>query len=352
MARDGGGKLRKASDYFVGKLPLLDERPIEIGGFRLSSRSAVAIGRPSLEEFGHALRLAEAFAESAPYWIGDLMRYADNREDWREKLEQVISATGYARQTIMNYTSLCNRVAEPERAIAPSVGHANEVAPLPRVDQARLLEKATVEGWNVRDLRNNIRIERRRKVIEGQAVLEGMFRVIYADPPWLYGNSGPGGCNPQNHYPGMTIEDLCKLPVQAHAMPNSVLWLWVPAPMLLENPGPREVIEAWGFTPKTGRVWDKVLHGFGHYVDVRHEHLIIATRGSCTPDRLTPMLESVVVERRSDVHSQKPDSFRADIVRLYDGPYLELFGRERVEGWSVFGNDARLWGDQAAKGVA
>lgn len=31
------------------------------------------------------------------------------------------------------------------------------------------------------------------------------------------------------------------------------------------------------------------------------------------------------------------------------GPYLELFGRKKVEGWSVFGNDARLWGDTNGK---
>ena len=49
------------------------------------------------------------------------------------------------------------------------------------------------------------------------------------------------------------------------------------------------VIEAWGFEHKGAIIWDKVLHNFGHYVSVRHEHLLICTRGSCTPDRPTPM---------------------------------------------------------------
>jgi N6-adenosine-specific RNA methylase IME4 len=80
------------------------------------------------------------------------------------------------------------------------------------------------------------------------------------------------------------------------------------------------VIEAWGFEYKTGAVWDKVLHNFGHYVSIRH--LLIATRGSCTPDRPTPMIDSVQTIRRGDVHSAKPEEFRQMIERLYDGPYL------------------------------
>ena len=125
---------------------------------------------------------------------------------------------------------------------------------------------------------------------------------------------------------------------------------WVTAPMLLENPGPREVIEAWGFKPKTGIVWDKVLHNWGHYVGVYHEHLIIATRGSCMPDVPTPLPDSVQVIRRSGEHSEKPEFFRKEIIeRLYTtGPRLELFGRRPVEGWSVFGNDARLWQKEMA----
>ena len=86
-------------------------------------------------------------------------------------------------------------------------------------------------------------------------------------------------------------------------------------------------------------VWDKVAHNYGHYVSVRHEHLLICTRGSCTPDQPTPMPDSVVTIRRSEAHSEKPEEFRALIDRLYPlGPRLELFGRRPVKGWAVFGN--------------
>jgi N6-adenosine-specific RNA methylase IME4 len=204
-----------------------------------------------------------------------------------------------------------------------------------------------------------MKAELRPTIVRGQSLLEGQFRVIYADPAWKYGNRPPSGSGAGEHYPTMTYQELAALPVAAHAAADAVLFMWVTAPMLYDAvtidghdvPGPYHVIRSWGFTPKTGAVWDKVDHNFGNYFSVRHEHLIIATRGSCTPDRPTPQPDSVITERvpRGDdgarVHSRKPEVFRKVIEKLYDGPYLELFGRRRVEGWTVFGNDARLWAE-------
>jgi N6-adenosine-specific RNA methylase IME4 len=38
-------------------------------------------------------------------------------------------------------------------------------------------------------------------------------------------------------------------------------------------------------------------------------------------------------------HSRKPDEILGRIERLVAGPYLELFGREQVPGWTVWGNE-------------
>lgn len=322
----------------------LDVRPIELQGFKLRARSARPVGRPSIVNWQAALQFAAAVHEASPYWIGDLLAYAESRDDWREKLSQAMAHTGLSEQTLHNLGYISRRIAEPERAIAPSLSHAAEVAPMDRSDQVRWLDKAKTEGWTRNELRKEIKAASRRKVIEGQAVLEGQYRVIYADPPWKYGDRPPSGSGAQDHYPGMTIEEICSLPVAAHAMPNAVLFMWVTAPFLLLNPGPREVIEAWGFEYKTGGVWDKVLSGGGHYFAIKHEHLVIATRGSCLPDRPTPSPDSVQTIRRDGEHSEKPEEYRKLIESMYDGPYLELFGRKKAKGWKVFGNDARLWG--------
>lgn len=172
--------------------------------------------------------------------------------------------------------------------------------------------------------------------VGGVETTEGKYRVIYADPPWQYGNAGLTEYgHAESHYPTMPLADLCAMPVREWAEDDAVLFLWVTSPMLEDA---FAVIRAWGFTYKTSFVWDKVKHNFGHYNSVRHELLLVCTRGSCTPD--TPKLfDSVQAIERSDRHSEKPEEFRRIIETLYTrGAKLELFARARHEGWTAHGN--------------
>lgn len=141
----------------------------------------------------------------------------------------------------------------------------------------------------------------------------GKYRVLYADPPWAYSDKTLDKYGPaERHYPTMSIEELCALPVAGLAADDAVLFHWSPAPMVMEA---NKVIEAWGFRYKAMFVWDKVKHNFGHYNSVRHELLLVATRGKCTPD--TPKLfDSVVTVERSKTHSEKPEVFRQMIDEL------------------------------------
>lgn len=165
---------------------------------------------------------------------------------------------------------------------------------------------------------------------------EVKYRVIYADPPWSYGNKLVDGYGAaENHYPTMSLEELCNLPVIEMTEENAVLFLWTTSPLLEEC---FQVIRSWGFKYKTSFVWDKVKHNMGHYNSVRHELLLVCTKGSCTPD-VQKLFDSVVVQERSDKHSEKPEVFREIIDTLYThGRKLELFARKTVPGWDVWGN--------------
>lgn len=332
----------------------LDQHPMKLDGFTFRARSVRAVGTPTKDQWQRALAFAEAAKEGAEWWIADLLHYARERGDWQEAFDQLLTVTQLAPQTLRNIESLGKAVDEPERRIAPSVKHADMVRTLSQRDQRKMLIKAADEGWTSSELRAEVRATQRTKVLEGQAELEGMFRVIYADPPWQYQQAAPAASGAfttaEHHYPTLPIADLCKLPVMAHSEPNSVLFMWVTSPMLYGNPGPREVMEAWGFTYKASCVWDKVLGNYGHYVRVHHELLLIGTRGSCLPDNPTPMPDSVQVFRRQE-HSAKPEEFRAMIDRLYPkGRRVELFAREQPpKPWIGFGNDARLWAKEAGK---
>lgn len=166
------------------------------------------------------------------------------------------------------------------------------------------------------------------------------YRVIYADPPWNYSDklsadlsNHYGGA--EKHYPSMTIEQLCAMDVKSIADEDAVLFLWVTSPLLEEC---FSVIKAWGFKYKTSFVWDKVKHNMGHYNSVRHEFLLVCTRGSCTPENVK-LFDSVQTIERTDKHSQKPEEFREIINTLYpSGRRIELFAREQAKGWEAYGN--------------
>ncbi len=180
---------------------------------------------------------------------------------------------------------------------------------------------------------NRQRVAAERKPIEPPT---GQYQVIYADPPWSYNDTGLDDYgHAERHYPSMTIEALCELPIKEIAFKNCVLFLWVTSPLLEDS---FQVIKAWGFKYKTSFVWDKVKHNFGHYNSVRHEFLLVSTRGRCTPDN-PKLVDSVQTIERSETHSAKPLEFRDIIEFLYEGPKIELFARDTFENWESWGNE-------------
>jgi N6-adenosine-specific RNA methylase IME4 len=166
--------------------------------------------------------------------------------------------------------------------------------------------------------------------------LQGKYRVIYTDPPWSYNDKRDGNTTgATDHYPTMALEEICKLPIKELAEDNAVLFLWTTSPLLEDT---FKVVSAWGFKYKTSFIWDKVKHNMGHYNSVRHEFLLICTRGSCTPDNVK-LFDSVQTIERSAKHSEKPEEFRNIIDTLYTaGEKIELFSRKKVDGWQVWGN--------------
>lgn len=50
------------------------------------------------------------------------------------------------------------------------------------------------------------------------------YGIIYADPPWSYDRKHGSGVA-ENHYPTMSIEEVCALPVSELAAKDSALFL-------------------------------------------------------------------------------------------------------------------------------
>lgn len=169
----------------------------------------------------------------------------------------------------------------------------------------------------------------------------GTYRVIYADPPWHYQQQVEGYGHTDKHYSTLTTPEIEGLELP-DTTKDAVCFLWTTSPKIEEG---LSVLRAWGFTYKAMFVWDKVRHNYGHYNSVRHELLLIGTRGSCTPDVPT-LFDSVQEVERSPEHSRKPERFREIIDTLYpprDGltDRVELFRRgDAPARWDVWGAEA------------
>jgi N6-adenosine-specific RNA methylase IME4 len=165
------------------------------------------------------------------------------------------------------------------------------------------------------------------------------YRVVYADPPWTFATySAKGkGKSPERHYQCLTLPEIKALPVAELAADDCALFLWVTMPTL---PQGLEVIRSWGFTYKsrafcwakltrTGKQWH---FGCGYSTRKNPEDCLLATRGRPRVlDRGVP--ELIVAPVRE--HSRKPDEARQRIERLFAGPRVELFARQRWPGWEV-----------------
>ncbi len=178
----------------------------------------------------------------------------------------------------------------------------------------------------------------------------GGFSVIYADPAWPYRDSGVRG-GVDHHYPVLTMEQICALPVARLAAPDAALFLWATWPLIFDV-GP--VIAAWGFTYKTCAFdWVKTTKsgdpkmGLGHWTRGNSEPCLLATRGK--PKRVDAGVRQTILDETFTTealcaplgkHSAKPPETRDRIVRLMgDVPCVELFARTRAPGWDAWGNE-------------
>ena len=250
-------------------------------------------------------------------------KHADHRD------VETFHMSGTTRDKAAEYVGMSGRTLEKARRVVEAAEADPALLPL-----VETMDKTGKIDGAYKALQ---KVERVAALQESDAFPDGLYRVFYADPPWEYGNTldcyGPA----ERHYAIMALTDICALPVGSIATTDAVLFLWATSPML---PLALDVMEAWGFIYKASFVWNKVRHNFGHYNSVRHELLLLGTRGSCPPD-VPELVNSVVTLERTERHSEKPPEFREMIDRLYPhGPRVELFARDEVPGWDRWGAES------------
>ena len=137
-------------------------------------------------------------------------------------------------------------------------------------------------------------------------------------------------------YPTMSLEEIIRLPVKSIKHENSVLFLWTINKYLEQS---YTVARAWGFSPSTMLVWDKTPKGIGlgGTFTLANEYLLFARSGVL---KAVSRVKGNHWHLPRERHSRKPDFFRDLIFNTFgDVARIELFAREKVDGWDSWGNE-------------
>jgi len=235
--------------------------------------------------------------------------------------ERQVSAFGDTRDNIARYLGVGRTTIERAEAVVEAAEQEPE-------EYGYLVEQMDRSGKVAGVFRRLTVLKQARELDAIPPPLpSGPFQVIVADPPWRYetGNALP--------YPTMAIDDIKNIPVSAIADENAVLWLWTTNAHLRVA---FDVVDAWGFQYKALLTWVKDRMGTGEWLRGQTEHCLLASRGKPVFIHGT---HTTVLEASRREHSRKPEEFYALVEATSAGGKLELFSRERREGWQVYGND-------------
>lgn len=178
--------------------------------------------------------------------------------------------------------------------------------------------------------------------------LVGEYNVIYADPPWkfnkgVYQDNGRSDRMINEQYGTMSKKALLNLPINKLTHKDAALFLWVTDSHLKDG---IELIEGWGFQYRTiVFIWKKITKNgktcanVGAWTMKNCEVCLLGIRGNMLQHKKANNVFQLIESERTK-HSRKPIETKKRIETLFAGlPKLELFCREKTEGWHSWGNE-------------
>ena len=159
------------------------------------------------------------------------------------------------------------------------------------------------------------------------------YKTIYADPPWNETGGGEIRRGADKHYNLLVDRDIKILPVSNISDDDCWLFMWVTNNFLEEG---LSTMKHWGFRYVTNLCWTKPTFGLGYYFRGQHEICLFGVRGKLKPKVKN---EGTLITAPKERHSKKPNAFYDKIERVAYPPYIELFARQRREGWDSWGNE-------------
>ena len=166
------------------------------------------------------------------------------------------------------------------------------------------------------------------------------YKTIYIDPPWNLSGGGKIVRGAQKHYPLMKTEDIFAMKpfIEELSDEQCHMYMWVTNNYLEAG---LEIMKHWGFKYITNIVWVKNSIGTGQYFRGQHEILLFGRKGNPLPFKHKKNIPSILYAIKQE-HSKKPKEFYNIIEKISYPPYIEVFARNKRDGWDSWGNDDKL----------
>jgi len=167
------------------------------------------------------------------------------------------------------------------------------------------------------------------------------YKTILADPPWPETGGGKIRRGADRHYPLMSVHEILAMAPQINNLADDAchLYLWTTNNYL---PDALKVMRRWGFEYITMITWMKDRKGLGQYYRGMSEHCLFG-RKDVLPYRKKEdgkRAQGVTAfQAKRQEHSRKPDEMRTMIELVSYEPRIELFAREKFDGWDAWGNE-------------
>ncbi|GAI72168.1 unnamed protein product, partial [marine sediment metagenome] len=220
-----------------------NELQLRIGPYRTTFVGTEIIRVSTLSEWQNYGEILKRIDEAKQWAIGDWL--VDGKKHYGDGLyERAAEILGYEQKTLREFKSLSDRFELSVRTDKVLWRHHYEVASLkktyrPETDKwevsdepdtdkmQEFLKRAEEEKLSVRELRDIVSQFKANQQREIELANEPeKYRIVLADPPWSYSNTMPEYFIEQgDHYPLMTIEEICALPIKKITTENSVLFL-------------------------------------------------------------------------------------------------------------------------------
>ena len=166
----------------------------------------------------------------------------------------------------------------------------------------------------------------------------GKYQTVVIDPPWqmekIQREVAPDQVGFE--YPTMTLDEIKLFSIPADIADGDChLFMWTTQKYL---PSAFSVLEAWGFKYIFTMVWHKP-GGFQPFNLPQYncEFVLYGRKGTPVFADLKAFPTCFNADRRE--HSRKPNEFYDLIRRVCDGPRIDVFSREKREGFDQYGNE-------------